>query len=72
MSGDDFVGIVGQLTNFIENERTGAYNEGVDMILGNAKAWMREEGISPKSDNIPSLLDEIKAYFQERSPPHAP
>lgn len=30
MNNEDFVDIMGRLTNLIQNERTAAYNEGID------------------------------------------
>lgn len=60
----DFVTIVEQLAGFIQNERTSSYNEGVDMILGNVREWMRLEGIAPKGACLPDLLDEIAEHLR--------
>lgn len=60
-SRDDFVDIIGSLTNFVQNERVAAYNEAVDMMLGSVREWMRAQGIRPDSEHLPELLDKIKA-----------
>ena len=60
---DDFVGIVHDLSNFIQNERTSSYNEGVNMMLANVREWMRLQGITPNAKDLPELLDEIAAYL---------
>jgi hypothetical protein len=66
---DDFVGIVGAITNFVQNERIKAYNEAVDMMLDNTRAWMIENGITPIPDAaMPTLLDQIGARFPNQSP----
>jgi hypothetical protein len=65
---DDFVGVVGAITNFVENERIKAYNEAVDMMLDNTRAWMIENGITPIPDAaMPTLLDQIGARFLNQS-----
>lgn len=65
----DFVEIVGQLTNFIQNERTTAYNEGMDAALASIKDFMRAElKTDPNPDAaVPDLLYEIKAHYDRRS-----
>lgn len=64
----DLVDILGRLTNFIQNERVRAYNEGVDMMLNNVREWMRLNGCAPKGDNLPDLLDEIAAHIRKQTP----
>lgn len=59
----DFVSIVGKLTNFIENERLAAWNEGMDEGLGFIRQWMIARGIKPDGNNVPDLLDQIELKF---------
>jgi hypothetical protein len=59
---DDFVGIVSGLTNFIQNERTAAYNEAVDMMVNSARDWLIIRDAHPKGKYLPELLDEIADY----------
>jgi hypothetical protein len=62
----DFVVIMHDLSNFIQNERTSSYNEGVDMMLANVREWMRLQGITPKAKtDLPELLDEIAAHVRD-------
>ncbi len=69
----DFLSIMGDLTNYVQNERTSSYNEGVDMILGNVREWMHLEGIKPKGEHLPDLLNEIAAHIRgERTTPGKP
>jgi hypothetical protein len=65
---DDFVGVVGAITNFVENERIRAYNEAVDMMLDKTRTWMIDKGITPIPDaSMPTLLDQIEARFGVQS-----
>jgi hypothetical protein len=66
---DDFVGIMLGLSNFIENERTSSYNEGMDVALASIKDFMRSElKIDPTPNTaVPDLLYEIKEHFDRRS-----
>jgi hypothetical protein len=54
---DDFVDLIGGLTNYIQNERVRSYNEGVDMVLHSAREWLRLRGYSHDADNMPDLLN---------------
>jgi hypothetical protein len=63
---NDFVSILGSLTNFVENERVRAYNDGVDMMLGQTKKWMQMSGMLPRGDNLTDLLVEIEAQVAAR------
>lgn len=59
MGTEDFVGIVSDLTSYIQNERVRSYNEGVDMMLGSAREWMRLKNYRTSADNLPDILDEL-------------
>lgn len=65
----DFVDIIGSLTNFVQNERVAAHNEGVDEMLDAIRSWMIFEGIRMTSgeatpnESVPELLNEIKSHF---------
>lgn len=61
----DFVGIIEQLTSFIQNERVKAYNKGMDVALASIKDFMRAElKIDPNPDTaVPDLLYEIKEHY---------
>ena len=61
---NDFVAIVEQLTDFIQDERISSHNEGVDMVLGDVREWMRLEGITPKGEDLPDLLDDIAEHIR--------
>lgn len=70
----DFVHVVEQLAGFIQNERTASYNEGVDMILDNARTWMATRGISAAAGEhigICDLLNQIEDRYHRAvsSPP---
>jgi len=56
---NDFVGIMGDLANFVQNERVAAYNEAVDEMLTHVKNWVREQKIDPTGDNIPDILNDF-------------
>lgn len=64
---DDFVNIIGSLTNFVQNERVAAYNEAVDDMLNNVRAWLREHGREPKGKYLPELLDEVGSCFTKNA-----
>jgi hypothetical protein len=61
---DDFVGIVGALVNFVQNERVAAYNDGVDMTLANIKDWMTGHGYKATMNTVPDLLDELRSQME--------
>lgn len=63
MRKQDFVAILGSLSNFIANERVEAYNEAIDMMLTNTREWMRDKGIATEAKDLPELLYEIEAHF---------
>lgn len=56
---DDFVGVVSGLTTYIQNERSKAYNEAVDMMLESTREYLRHSGATPRGKHLPELLDEI-------------
>jgi hypothetical protein len=66
----DFVDIIGGLTNFVQNERVSAHNEGVDEMLDAIRSWMLFEGVritgaeAAPNESVPELLNEIKEHFQ--------
>ena len=63
----DFVHIISDLSNFVQNERTASYNEGVDMILENARTWMATRGIDADAGEhigICDLLNRIEEYYK--------
>ena len=59
MATDDFVDLVGHLTNFVQNERVAAYNEAVTDMKKSVKDWIREQKLDPVGDDIPTLLDSF-------------
>lgn len=66
---DDFVSIINDLSNFVQNERTSSYNEGVDMILEKAKTWMASRDIdAPRGAGlgICDLLNAISDHYSAR------
>lgn len=65
---DDFVDLIGHLTNFVQNERVKSYNEAVDMMLQSAREWLRLNGAAPQGDNMPDLLDEIAEHARKTAP----
>ena len=66
---DNFVDIVHSLSNFIQNERTASFNEGLDTAIRSIKDFMRAElRMDPNPDaDVPDLLFEIKAHFDKPS-----
>lgn len=56
---DDFVELVGSLTNFVQNERTAAYNEAVDDMHNSIREWIRLQKLKPSGDNIPDMLNDF-------------
>jgi hypothetical protein len=63
---NDFVGIILDLSNFIQNERTAAFNEGLDTALASIRDFMRIElKIVDLNEDaaVPDLLYEIKDYY---------
>jgi len=61
---DDFVDIMLQLTNFVQNERVASYNEGVDSMLASVRGWIREHRLDPSGDNIPDMLDDFLERYK--------
>ena len=62
---DDFVGIIGSLTNFVQNQRIASYNEAVDDMQNSVRGWIVEQGVKPVGEHIPELLDDfIKKWAQ--------
>lgn len=67
MSGpDDFVDIMGTLTNFIQGQRNIAYNEAVDEMLSSVKQWVRLQGIESAGDYIPVVLNDFLEKYEAR------
>jgi hypothetical protein len=67
MAKDDFVDIVGSLTNFVQNERVAAYNEAVDDMLNSLREWVRLEGFPPSGDHLPDILNDFMKKWSQKS-----
>ncbi len=62
----DFVELITQISNFVSNDRIKSYNDGVDSVLEQARAWMTNHGIAYDDDqDIGDLLDEIRDHIGE-------
>jgi hypothetical protein len=57
----DFVEIGASLLNWIQNERVSSYNEGVDMILSNARTWMAAHNITAPTGEHIGICDLLNA-----------
>jgi hypothetical protein len=56
----DFVGIIGDFANFVQQERNAAYEEAEKQWLRYIKDWIREQHIDPSTaDNVPDILDDF-------------
>jgi hypothetical protein len=58
---DDFVDLMLQLTNYIQNERTASFNEGLDTARASIKDFMRAElKLDPLPDaTVPDMLFDM-------------
>lgn len=69
---DDFLDLISQITNYIQNERVSSFNEGADEATKSVRDWMVLEGVrmftcpGSEHESIPDLLNEIKDHFAER------
>jgi len=57
---DDFVDLIGSLTNYIHNERIAAHNEAINMMLNEIRGWMNGQDIPHNGNTVPDLLHEIR------------
>jgi hypothetical protein len=61
---EDFVGLIGGLTNYIQNQRVASYNEGVDDMLRSVRGWMAMHEIDHNERALPEMLDTIAHHFK--------
>jgi hypothetical protein len=52
----DFVDVISGLTQYVQNERVRAYNEGVDTTIGAVKQWMIDRHYRVDGDRISDIL----------------
>lgn len=65
---DDFVGLIGSLTNYIQNQRVASYNEAVDDMLRSVRQWMILHDVhhGDGDRDLPEMLDSIAHHFNAR------
>lgn len=68
----DFVALIGSLTNFVQNERVRAYNEGVDAALGEERQTIADEARRyashyPQSSDGRNTFTLLAEWIESRS-----
>ena len=64
----DFVGIMGDLAKFVQQERSAAYEEAEKQMIRHLKDWIREQKMDPcTADNVPDLLDDFMEQCRNTS-----